>query len=185
MKLVVMNREHVVICGLSSAWVEAHKEEIEDCGVTVNQHYMPGTDVVEFNNPFISSLDLFCAMDYVSHNCFSDYFWIGKDPMTTYNTQYFFFPCSQDVLVSYNRSNYVYQFTIDGILEDAVAFYLELLDALQRHAWLAKADFTTSTLGSVTIYLEFDYENDFIDFFSYLTYLDGIYLSVKFDGGDD
>lgn len=185
MKLEVMNREHVVISGLSSAWVEAHKEEIEDCGVTVNQHYMPGTDVVEFNNPFISSLDLFCAMDYVSHNCFSDYFWIGKDPMTADNAQYFFFPCAQDVLISYNRFNYVYQFTVDGILEDAVAFYLELLDALQRHVWLAKTDFTTSALGSVTIYLEFDYENDFVDFFSYLVYLDGIYLSVKFDGGDD
>lgn len=185
MKLEVMNREHVVIRGLSLAWVEAHKEEIEDCGVTVNQRYMPGTDVVEFNNPFTSPLDLFCAMDYVSRNCFSDYFRIGKDPMTTDNAQYFFFPCSQDVLISYNRFDYVYQFTIDGILEDAVAFYLELLDALQRHVWLAKTDFTTSVLGSVTIYLEFDYEDDFVDFFSYLIYLDGIYLSVKFDGGDD
>lgn len=185
MKLEVANKEHVVISGLSSAWVEAHKEEIEDCGVTVNQHYMPGTDVVEFNNPFVSSLDLFCAMDYVSHNCFFDYFWIGKDPMTTDNAQYFFFPCSQDVLISYNRSNYVYQFSINGILDDAVAFYLELLDALQRHVWSSKTEFTTSVLGSVTIYLEFDYQDDFVDFFTYLAYLDGIYLSVKFDGGDN
>lgn len=185
MKLEVANREHVVISGLSSAWVEAHKEEIEDCGVTVNQNYMPGTDTVEFNKPFTSPLDLFCAMNYVSHERFSDYFWIGKDPMTADNVQYFFFPCSQDVLISYDRFNYVYQFTIDGILEDAVAFYLELLDALQGHVWLAKTDFMTSVLGSVTICLEFDYENDFVDFFSYLVYLDGIYLSVKFDGGDN
>lgn len=60
------------------------------------------------------------------------------------------------------------------------------LEVMNReHVWLAKTDFTTSVLGSVAIYLEFDHENDFVDFFSYLTYLDGIYLSVKFDGGDD
>lgn len=185
MKLEAMNREHVIISGLSSAWVEAHKVNVENYGIVVNQDYMPGTDFVELKYSLMSSLDLLYALEYIAHDCSSDHLWIGKNPMTVDNVQSFFFPCPQDVLISFDDHDFVFQFSIQALVEDAVAFYMELLDSLDRHVWLSKTEFTTSVLGSITIYLEFDYGNDFVDFLSYLVDLDGIYLSVKFDGGDD
>lgn len=185
MVLESMDREHVIISGLSPAWVEAHKASVENYGIAINEDYMPGTDVVELKNPLLSSLNLLYALEYIAHDRFVDYLWIGKTPMTVDNVQVFFFPCVQDVLITFDDHDFVAQFSIQAPVEDAVAFYMELLDSLDRHVWLAKTEFITSALGSITICLEFEYENDFVDFFSYLVDLDGIYLSVKFSGGDD
>ena len=98
MVLESMDREHVIISGLSPAWVEAHKVSVENYGIVINKDYMPGTDVVELKNPLLSSLDLLYALEYIAHDRFVDYLWIGKIPMTADNVQAFFFPCVQDVL---------------------------------------------------------------------------------------
>lgn len=185
MKLETMNRDHAVISGLSPAWVETYKVAIENRGVEVNQNYMLGTDYVELKNPLLSSLDLLRSLEYVARNNPDQYFMIGEDPTGSEDESYtWFFPCAQDLSIVFDDHNKILEFDISGIMEDAISFYTELLDSIEDHVWLVKTAFETSVIGSVVIRLEFDYENDFVDFFEYLVNLGDICLFLRMHGGD-
>lgn len=185
MKLESMNRGHAVISGLSPAWVEAYKVAIENHGVEVNQNYMLGTDYVELKSPLLSSLDLLHSLEYVVCNNPKQYFIIGEDPTGSDDkSDTWFFPCVQDLAIVFDDYNKILEFNISGIMEDAISFYTELLDSIEDHVWLVKTAFETSVIGSVVIRLEFDYENDFVDFLEYLVNLGDICLFVRMSGGD-
>lgn len=186
MKLEALNREHAVISGLSPAWVETYKVAIENHGVEVNQNYMLGTDYVEFKNPLLSPLDLLHSLEYVVRNNPKQYFMIGEDPTGSDDkSDTWFFLCAQDLTIVFDDHNKILEFDIQGLMEDAISFYTELLDSLEEHVWLVKTAFETSVIGSVVIRLEFDYENDFIDFLDYLVNLGEICLFVRMCGGND
>lgn len=186
MKLELMNRNHAVISGLSPAWVETYKVAIENHGVEVNLNYMLGTDYVELKNPLLSSLDLLYSLKYVARNNPKQYFMIGEDPAGSDDeSDTWFFPCAQDLTIVFDDHYKILEFDIRGIMEDAISFYVELLDSIEEHVWLAKTAFETSDIGSVVIRLEFNYENDFVDFLEYLVNLGDICLFVRLHGGDD
>lgn len=180
MNIEVLNRNRMVINGLSLDWLEANQSSIEDIGVDINMRYVLGA--IEFMNPTFSSLDFIYVLEYIC--CFQPeetILWIGNNPADTDkdgNTAAFF-PCSQDALIIFDDHHFVIQFEIQAIMEDSIAFYVELLDSLERHVWLTQADFVKSVYDGVTISLDFLYLNDFIEFLNYLTQLEGIFLTLK------